>query len=114
MMKSFEDFQVFGKDGLEAYVASATAMTKGLQAIAAEAADFQRKSFEKGAAVFDKAIAVKSPDKFFELQQGFAKEAYEAYMGEVNKMGELYMAAAKEAYKPFEGQLAQFGVKAPK
>ena len=104
-MKSFEDFQVFGKDGFEAYVASATAMTKAMQAMAAEAADFQRKSFEKGAAVFDKVVAAKSPDKMFEIQQGYAKEAYEAYVGQVNKMGELYMAAAKEAYKPFEGQL---------
>jgi len=114
MMKSFEQFQAFGKDGFEAYIASATAMTKGFQAIAAEAAEFQRKSFEKGAAILDKVIAAKSPDKVLEIQQGYAKEAYEAYVGEVNKMGELYMTAAKEAYKPFEGQFAQFGVKAPK
>ena len=54
MIKSFEDFQAFGKDGFETYVASATAMTKGLQAIAAEAADFSRKSFEKNTEVFQK------------------------------------------------------------
>jgi hypothetical protein len=41
MIKSFEDFQAIGKDGFDAYVASATAMTKGFQAIAAEAADEQ-------------------------------------------------------------------------
>jgi hypothetical protein len=33
-MKSFEDMQVFGKEGFEAMVASSTAMTKGMQAIA--------------------------------------------------------------------------------
>ncbi len=114
MMKSFDGFQAFGKDGFEAYIASATAMTKAFQEMASEAAEFQRKSFEKGAAVLDKVITAKSPDKVFEIQQGYAKEAYEAYVGEVNKIGELYMNAAKEAYKPFEGQLAQFGVKAPK
>jgi hypothetical protein len=114
MLKSFEEFQAFGKEGFEAYVASATALTKGLQAMASEAADFQRKSFEKGAAALDKVFAAKSVDKAIEVQQGFAKEAYEAYIGEISKMGELYMAAAKEAYKPFESQFAQFGVKPAK
>lgn len=114
MMKSFENFPMFGKEGFEAYVASATAMTKAFQAMAAEAADFQRKSFEQGVAVLDKVVAAKSVDKAFEIQQGYAKDAYEAYVGEVNKMGEIYMSAAKDAFKPFEGQMAQFGVKAPK
>ena len=111
MIKSFEDFQSFGKDGLEAYVASATAMTKGFQAIAQEAAEFSRKSFEKNSEIFEKAVAAKSFDKVVELQQSYAKEAYESFMGEMNKMGELYATAAKEAYKPFESKLANFGFK---
>ena len=36
MIKSFEDFQAKSKEGYEAYVASATALTKGFQAIAKE------------------------------------------------------------------------------
>jgi len=111
MIKSFEDFQAIGKDGFEAYVASATAMTKGFQAIAAEVAEFSRKSFEKNSEVFEKAVAAKSFDKVVELQQAYAKEAYESFVGEVNKMGELYTAAAKEAYKPFESKLSNFGFK---
>ena len=54
MMKSFEEFQSFGKDGFEAYVASSTAVTKGVQAMAQETAEFSRKSFEKGTAAFEK------------------------------------------------------------
>ena len=48
MIKSFEEFQTLSKDGYEAFVASGTALTKGLQAIAQETTDFSRKSFEKG------------------------------------------------------------------
>lgn len=114
MMKSFEDLQSFGKDGYEAYLASANALTKGFQAMAQEAADFSRKSFEKGSEVFEKAAAAKSLDKALEVQQGYAKEAYEAFVGQATKMGELYVATAKEAYKPFEASLAAFGIKAPK
>ncbi len=114
MIKSFEDFQSFGKDSFDAYVASATAMTKGLQAIAAETADYSRKSFEKGSQAFEQASQAKSIDKVFELQQGFAKEAYDSFVGQMNKLGELYIAAAKDAYRPFEAKFAEFGFKAPK
>ena len=114
MMKSFEEFQTFGKDGLEAYVASSTALTKGIQAIAQETADFSRKSFEKGTAAFEKLTAAKSVEKALEAQQAFAKESYEAFVSQMTKMNELYVSTAKEAFKPFEASLAAFGVKAPK
>ncbi len=111
MMKSFEEFQTFGKDGFEAYVASATALTKGFQTIAQEAADYSRKSFEKSSAAFEKLSGSKSFDKAVEVQQAYAKEAYESLVAQMTKFNELYVAAAKEAYKPFESSLAAFGVK---
>jgi hypothetical protein len=114
MMKSFEEFQTFGKDGFEAYVASSTALTKGFQAIAQEAAEYSRKSFEKSSSAFEKMSAVKSFDKAVEAQQAFAKESYESFVAQMTKMNELYVATAKEAFKPFEASLAAFGVKAPK
>jgi phasin family protein len=114
MMKSFEEFQSFGKDGFEAYVASSSALTKGFQTMAQEAADFSRKSLEKGSAAFEKLSAAKSFDKAIEAQQAFAKESYESVVAQMSKMNELYMQTAKEAFKPFEASFAAFGVKAPK
>ena len=114
MMKSFEEFQSFGKDGFEAYVASSNALTKGFQAIAQEAAEYSRKSFEKGSAAFEKLSASKSFDKALEAQQAFAKESYDAMVAQMTKMNELYINTAKEAFKPFEASMAAFGVKAPK
>ena len=111
MIKSFEEFQTLGKDSMEAYAASATALTKGFQTIAQETADFTRKSFEKGTAAFERATAVKSFDKLVEVQQGFAKEAYESLVSEMTKFGEMYVATVQEAYKPFEASLQAFGVK---
>lgn len=111
MMKSFEEFQSFGKDGVEAYVASASALTKGFQSIAQEAVEFSRKSFEKGSQAIEQATAAKSFDKAIELQQAFAKESYESFVAQMTKFNELYVAAAKEAYKPFESSLQAFGVK---
>ena len=112
MMKSFEEAQNWGKEGFEAYVASATAMTKGFQTIATEFADYSRKSFEEGSAVLEKAMAAKSFDKAVEVQQGYAKAASEAYLSEMSKIGDLYKETAKEAYKPFEATAAKFSGKA--
>ncbi len=114
MMKSFEEFQSFGKDGFEAYVASSSALTKGFQTMAQEAADFSRKSLEKGSAAFEKLSSAKSFDKAIEAHQAFAKESYESMVAQVSKMNELYLHTAKEAFKPFEASFAAFGVKAPK
>lgn len=114
MIKSFEDVQSFGKDNLEAYQASAAAVTKGFQALAAETAEYSKRAFEKGAEAVEKIAGTKSPDKAFEVQQAYAKDAFEAFVGQATKMGELYLATAKDAFRPFETKLAQFGVKAPK
>lgn len=114
MFKSFDEFQVVGKDGWEAFVASSTAMTKGMQAVAQDAADYSRKSFEKGSAAVEKVFAAKSFDKAVELQQSFAKETYEDFANEMNKIGEMWVATVKEAYKPFEASLGAFGIKPAK
>jgi hypothetical protein len=111
MFKSFEDFQTMSKTGYDAYVAAATAMTKGFQTMAQEAADFSRKSFEKSTEAVERATATKSFDKALEVQQGFAKESYEAMVSQAAKMNELYVVTAKEAYKPFEASFRAFGVK---
>jgi hypothetical protein len=112
-MFKFEDYQSFGKEGYDAVVASTTAMTKGYQAIAQEVADFSRKSFEKNTDIATKAMSAKSFDKVLEVQQGYAREAYDTMVGEVTKINDMYVAAAKEAYKPFEAGVAAFGVKWP-
>jgi hypothetical protein len=112
-MNTFEDAQKFGKEGFEALIASATAVTKAHQAAAQEVADFAKKSMELNTATFEKALAARSFERVAEVQQAYAKDAYTAFVAQSTKLGEIYQAAAKDAYKPFEGQFAAFGVKAP-
>lgn len=111
MSETVETIQTFGKENFEASVASATAVTKGMQTIAAECADYSRKAFEHGAQTFEKVAAVSSVEKALEIQQAYAREFCDAYLGQVNKLGELYMATAKEAYRPFEGKFGDLGSK---
>jgi hypothetical protein len=107
MFKSMEDVQALGREGFEAYVASAAAMTKGFQSIAAESADFSRRSFEKGTQALEKVIAAKSVERALEVQQGYMKEAYESFLTQLTKFNELYAATVKDAYRPFEAQIAK-------
>ncbi|MGH6855036.1 MAG: phasin family protein [Aestuariivirga sp.] len=111
MIKSFEDLQTFGKGSFEAYAASANALTKGFQAIAQDVAEFSRKSFETGTVAVERATAAKSLETALEVQQAYAKEAHEAFVGQMSKLGELYAATAREAYKPFEASFKAFGFK---
>jgi len=106
MMKSFEDMNKASKEMMDGSLKSYAAMTKGMQTIASEATEYSKKSYEEGAAAFEKLAASKSMEKALEVQTEYAKSAYETFVAQAQKMGELYQDIAKEAYKPFEGIVA--------
>lgn len=106
-MFNFESFQAFGKEQLEATAASASSVTKSLQAIAAEAGDYSKKSLEQNTAFVEKLLTVRKLDEAVALQQDFAKSAYEGFVSQMTKMGELYTGLAKEAFKPVETAMAK-------
>ncbi len=102
-----EEMQKVAKEGLETSINSITVLTKGVQAITVEVADYSKKSFEAGSATVEKLLGVKSLDKAIEVQTDFLKSAYEGYVAEITKVGELYVALAKDAYKPYENLFAK-------
>jgi hypothetical protein len=112
MVKNFEEFQKYGKDNMDASLKSFGAVSKGVQAIAVEWADYSKKAFEQGTAATEKLFGAKSLDKAFEVQSEYAKTAYENFVAEASKLGELYADLAKETYKPFEAYMAKAGAAA--
>ena len=102
MVTNMDDFQQFGKDNMDAAMKSFGALSKSVQAIAVEMADYSKKVFEQGTAATEKLIGAKSLEKAIEVQSDYAKSAYETFVAEATKLGELYADLAKEAYKPFE------------
>jgi hypothetical protein len=102
MMKNFEEIQKLGKDNVDVTLKSFGALSKATQAIAAEVADYSKKSFEDGSKVLEKLLGAKSLDKAIEIQADYAKTAYEGFVAQATKLGELYADLAKESYKPFE------------
>jgi hypothetical protein len=107
MFENFDTLQKIGKENVDTALKSFGVASKGLQAIATEVADFQKKSFEEGTAALEKLFGAKSLDKAIEAQTEYYKTAYEGFVSKATKIGELYADIAKETYKPFETAVAK-------
>ena len=105
-----EEMQKFGKDSMETAMSSFGTLTKSAQAIAAEVADYSKKSFEGSTAAWERLMGVKSLETAMQVQSEYLKSSYEGFVAEATKLGELYVDLAKEAYKPLEGALAKASV----
>jgi hypothetical protein len=107
MIKNFDEIQNASKESMDATMRSFGALSKASQAIAAEVADYSKKSFEDGTKVLEQLLGVRSLDKAIEIQTDYAKTAYEGFVAQATKIGELYADLAKETYKPFEAYAAK-------
>jgi len=108
MMVKVEDIQQYGKEHLETVVASATSLQNGFQAIASAYGDYTKKSFEDTKSFVEKLSGVKSADKAFGVQTGYARSSYESVVAEPRKIAGLYTDLAKQTFKPIEGMVAKF------
>jgi hypothetical protein len=107
MVKNFDEMQKLGQESANAATTSFGVVSKGVQAIATEVADYSKKSFEDGTQAFEQLLGTKSVEKAMELQQVYFKNAYEGFVTRATKIGTLYADLVKETYKPFEGYVAK-------
>ncbi|WP_150496958.1 phasin family protein [Roseibium aquae] len=107
MLNNIEDMQKLGKDNMDMAMESFGSVTKGMQAIAAEVADYQKKSFEDGSAAVEKLVASKTLDKAFEAQADYMKTSYEGFVSQMTKIGEMVTDLSKDVYKPYEGLMGK-------
>jgi hypothetical protein len=97
---TFDDFQKFSKEQLEALTAASTTLSKGLQDIAAESTDYSKKAFAAGTTMFEKLLGARSVESAIQIQTEFAKQAYEGFVAQATKVSELYTRVASDALKP--------------
>jgi phasin family protein len=107
MFKNIEDLQKYSKDQIESATAAATAVSKGVQQLAAEVTDYSKKSVETSSAFVEMLLGAKSLDSAVQIQTDFAKSSYETFVAQATKFGELYTNLAKEAFKPVEAVVAK-------
>ena len=89
--------------------ANATANTPSIdfQTIAMAYGDYTRKSFEQTKSFVEKLAGVRSLDQAIEIQTAFAKQAYETFVTDSQKIRELYSGLAQQNLKPFGGTAAK-------
>lgn len=102
MTHAFEGADALGKEFIDTGLKSFASLSKSIQAIALDATEYTKKSYEDGSAALQRLAAAKSPEAAFEVQTSYAKSAYEGFIAEATKMIDLYTELARDAYKPFE------------
>lgn len=100
-----ENAQEFGKDNLEACIESATIASRGLQAIGQNSASYAKQSIESSVEATKAVMGSKSIHEAIELQTGFAKTAFSAYVGHVSRFNEAMIATAKESFAPLQARI---------
>ena len=96
-----------GNKQADAAVAPENAVPVDFQTLATAYGNYTKKSFEQTQAFVEKLSGVRSLDKAVEIQTEFAKQAYETFVTESQKIRELYRGLAKRNLKPFEGMVAK-------
>ncbi|MGL3605628.1 phasin family protein [Rhizobium sp. G187] len=106
-MINFDEANKKGKEAMDTMLKNYSEVARGFQAIATEAGDYSKKSFQDMASYMEALTTVKSVEAVFELQTSFLKSSYESFVAEATKLSEMYADLAKTAYKPFEAQIGK-------
>ncbi|MFO1014109.1 MAG: TIGR01841 family phasin [Caulobacteraceae bacterium] len=107
-LAALSEANAYSKKNLEAVVASATAATKGAEALGAHAMAYSKKSLEDGVAAAKTLSTAKSVQEAVEYQTAFAKTYLETYLAEMNKMSEIVAASVKDSMKPINERVTAF------
>jgi|SRR6266446_5517194 len=95
------------KPQVDAALAAANCLSVDFQTLATAYGNYTKKSFEDTKAFVEKLSGVRSLEKAVEVQTEFARQAYETFVTESQKIRELYSGLAKQSLKPFEGLVAK-------
>jgi hypothetical protein len=106
-MFNFDDANRKSKEAMDNALKGYSEVAKNFQAIATEATEYSKKSFQDTVTHMETLAGVKSLEAAFELQSNFAKSYYEGFVSEATKMGEMYADLAKLVYKPYEAPVAK-------
>jgi phasin family protein len=99
-MAAASELNSFGKENFDAWVASSTAATKGMEAISARAVAYSKQALEAHMSATKSIMTAKSVQELVEKQTEYAKTAFEGYVAELNSLSDLVTGYAKESLKP--------------
>jgi phasin family protein len=108
-LAAMSEVSAFGKENLEALIASATATQKGFETLSARYVAFSKQALENHVAATKSLMTSKSVQEFVEKQNEYAKSSFDAYVAEVTEAADLVAGVAKEALKPINDRVSAVG-----
>jgi phasin family protein len=109
---TFEDFQNFSKQQVEVATAFASTLSKGLQEIASESAEYSKHAMSASAEAVERLLGAKTVESALRIQSDYAKSAYEGFVAKSTKINEIMVKVASDAMKPAQNALSTFTPKA--
>ena len=107
-VKGYDEMATFNKATIEAVMQSASAASKGFEAINAEALAFSKQSIEDAVTATKAAMTSRSIQELVEINSDFAKSAFDSYVGQITKIGDLFASMAKGTVEPLNSRTAAF------
>lgn len=103
--KGVDDAAKLSKDQVEAYVSAGNVASKGLETINAEVMAFTKTQVEDQISAAKAMMGAKTLQELIELQNGYAKNAFEAYTAHTTKLSEVATKVAQDAFAPINAQV---------
>lgn len=103
-VKSVDEAAQLGKEQVDAVVTAGTVATKGFETINAEILAFTKAQIEGNISTAKAMMGVRTLQDLIELQNDFAKNAFEAYTAHTTKVSEVAAKTAQDAFAPINAR----------
>ncbi|MFA7430815.1 MAG: phasin family protein [Rhodospirillaceae bacterium] len=104
MFKTYEDVISFNQANIDALVKSGTTLATGTEQVTKEAVSYISKAIEANVENAKALAACKTAAEALQLQQKFAKEAFEGAIAEANRLSEMGTVVSKSALEPIQAR----------
>jgi len=105
MFKGYDQMNTFGKENLEAVVASGSIYAKGVENLSKEVFALAQSSFETSMNLAKAFMGVKSLREAVDLQSDLSRTQFDKLMADSAKLAELSLKVANEAFQPIQARI---------
>lgn len=102
----YEEMGELTKGNVEALIASSRAAAAAAEALGQDAAEYGKRSVEQATQSFKSIAAAKSPSELLQLQNDFARSAFDAMVAESSRASEKMMKLVGEVVQPLSSRFA--------
>lgn len=106
--KGLTGFADFNKSALEAVMASAGTLTRGVERATADNTAYLKTAYEEGVAAFRATTSSKSLQEAIDVQGEYMRAAVGKNLAQISKMSEHWVATAREASEPLTRRYGEF------